>query len=325
MTSRVAASGETNALARSEGPAGERPVQFSCGTDRLLGILHPGAPDSERGVLVVVGGPQYRVGSHRQFVLLARALAAAGTPVLRFDYRGMGDSEGEARTFEGVADDLRAAIDALQRELPRLREVVVWGLCDAASAALLYARTDARVRGLVLLNPWVRTEAGVARAYVKHYYLGRLANPELWRKIFGGAFDYRASLRSLWENATAAFGKKRGVGVAAPTSDGEPPAARGSGPSLPDRMLEGLARFGGRVLIILSGRDLTADEFRDTVRASRRWRRLLAQSPVTVRELKEADHTFSSANWRSQVEAWTLRWTSSLDSESRRRTWRGVG
>ena len=85
MTSRVAASGETNALARSEGPAGERPVQFSCGTDRLLGILHPGAPDSERGVLVVVGGPQYRVGSHRQFVLLARALAAAGIPVLRFD------------------------------------------------------------------------------------------------------------------------------------------------------------------------------------------------------------------------------------------------
>ena len=320
MTSRVAASGETNALARSEGPAGERPVQFSCGTDRLLGIVHPGAPHSERGVLVVVGGPQYRVGSHRQFVLLARALAAAGTPVLRFDYRGMGDSEGEARTFEGVADDLRAAIDAFQREVPSLREVVVWGLCDAASAALLYAHTDARVRGLVLLNPWVRTEAGVARAYVKHYYLARIVNPELWRKIFAGAFDYRVSLRSLWENATAAFGKKRGVGVAAPTSDGESPEARGSGPSLPDRMLEGLARFGGRVLIILSGRDLTADEFRDTVRASRRWRRLMADRRVVLRQLADADHTFSSAAWRAEAESWTLQWVSSRDNESPRRS-----
>jgi len=30
---------------------------------------------------------------------------------MRFDYRGMGDSEGEARTFESVQDDIRIAID----------------------------------------------------------------------------------------------------------------------------------------------------------------------------------------------------------------------
>ena len=48
----------------------------------------------------MVGGPQYRVGSHRQFTLMARAFAAAGYPVLRFDYRGIGDSEGESRGFE---------------------------------------------------------------------------------------------------------------------------------------------------------------------------------------------------------------------------------
>jgi exosortase A-associated hydrolase 1 len=283
-------------------------VQFSCGPDRLLGILHPAASDSERGVLVVVGGPQYRVGSHRQFVLLARALAAADTPVLRFDYRGMGDSEGEARTFEGVAEDLRAAIDAFQRELPWLREVVIWGLCDAASAALLYAHTDARVRGLVLLNPWVRTEAGVARAYVKHYYLARLVNPDLWRKILSGAFDYQASLRSLWQNAKAALGKTGAVTFAAPAADGQSPGTQDGVPSLPDRMAEGLARFGGRVLIILSGRDLTADEFRDTVRTSRRWRSLMTDPGLVLHELSDADHTFSSAKWRTQAESWTAAW-----------------
>ena len=59
----------------------ERVLLFTCQGLSLPGILHPGAPDASRGVLVVVGGPQYRVGSHRQFVLLARDLAAAGVPV----------------------------------------------------------------------------------------------------------------------------------------------------------------------------------------------------------------------------------------------------
>jgi len=47
------------------------------------------------------------VGSHRQFVQLARRLAKQGYPTLRFDYRGMGDSEGVYRSFENVGPDLQ--------------------------------------------------------------------------------------------------------------------------------------------------------------------------------------------------------------------------
>ncbi|MBP7710911.1 MAG: hydrolase 1, exosortase A system-associated [Gammaproteobacteria bacterium] len=303
------------AQAPVQGPSGERPVQFACGADLLLGILHPSSEPSPRGVLIVVGGPQYRVGSHRQFVLLARALAASGIPVLRFDYRGMGDSEGAPRTFEAVGDDLRAAIDAFQHELPELQEVVIWGLCDAASAALFYAHTDARVRGLVLLNPWVRTEAGAARAYVKHYYLARLFNRDLWRKLLTGTFDYRGSLRSLWENLAAAFHvTPRSAGQEATTVRAQSAAADDGGAPLPERMASSFARFRGPVLIILSGRDLTADEFRDTIRTSPGWRRLMKEPRVSTHELAEADHTFSSAMWRSQVDAWTLQWTISAEA-----------
>lgn len=53
------------------------------------------------------------------------------------------------------------------------------------------------VRGLVLLNPWLRTEAGAARAYLRHYYLARLFNPELWRKIRRGEFAFGAALHGL--------------------------------------------------------------------------------------------------------------------------------
>lgn len=73
----------------------ERVLLFTCQGLSLPGILHPGAPDASRGVLVVVGGPQYRVGSHRQFVLLARDPGGGGhVPVLRFDLSWHGRCRG---------------------------------------------------------------------------------------------------------------------------------------------------------------------------------------------------------------------------------------
>src|SRR5438067_4982461 len=148
----------------------ERALSFRCGDAALIGIASLPARPCVRGVLIVVGGPQYRIGSHRQFALLARHLAANGIAAMRFDYRCMGDSEGETRDFESIQEDIRAALDAFQQAVPGLRDVVLWGLCDGASAAAMYAPGDARVRGLVLLNPWVRTDDGVARTTLKHHY-----------------------------------------------------------------------------------------------------------------------------------------------------------
>ena len=79
---------------------------FGCKGDTLVGILAKPETPAKTGIVVIVGGPQYRAGSHRQFVLLSRSLAAAGYAVLRFDYRGMGDSEGQQRNFEAVSADI---------------------------------------------------------------------------------------------------------------------------------------------------------------------------------------------------------------------------
>ena len=64
----------------------EEAVVFGFAGEKLVGVLaRPERSDdvaeSELGMLVVVGGPQYRVGSHRQFLLLSRKVAAAGFPV----------------------------------------------------------------------------------------------------------------------------------------------------------------------------------------------------------------------------------------------------
>jgi len=271
-------------------------LSFDCAGAALVGILSLPEQGGPRGVLIVVGGPQYRAGSHRQFTLLARALAAAGIAAMRFDYRGMGDSDGPPRDFETAGDDIRAAIDAFLRQVPSLRDVVVWGLCDGASAALLHAHGDARVAGMVLLNPWVRTSGSYARTALRHYYLARLRDGDFWRKLLAGRFDFGAAVRSFGRVVTAA---------------GQPAGAGRQHGALPQRMLAGLQRFPGRVLFIISGRDLTAREFLDLAAASTPWKTLLAAPRVSRHTLPDADHTFSRAVWRDEVAAATANWVRS--------------
>jgi len=279
----------------------ERAIHIACADSWLCGIVSVPEQTFSRGVVIVVGGPQYRVGSHRQFTLLARHLAAQGVPVMRFDYRGMGDSTGETRTFESVDDDLRCAIDQFMAEVPHLKQVVLWGLCDAASAALFYAYQDPRVTGLILLNPWVRTEEGIAKATLKHYYITRLFERDLWQKILRGRFDYVATIKSAMALVGNAFLFKKSK-----VADGSETVHQSM--SLPDRMYHGLNQFKGRTLVILSGNDLTGQEFSDLIRSSRKWQKLISTSNVQRYELAGANHTFSRREWRDQVADWTCKW-----------------
>jgi exosortase A-associated hydrolase 1 len=292
--------------------ARETSFAFACEGEALLGILHQPARPAGRGVLIIVGGPQYRVGSHRQFVLLARALAGAGIPAMRFDYRGMGDSSGLFGGFEQIDADIAAAIDAFSARWPDLEEVVLWGLCDAASAALFYAHKDPRVCGLVIVNPWIRTVSGEAKAYLKHYYVSRLMERAFWQKLVSGHFTFRASLRSLID----LLRKARSHGASGHASGLPESLAGHSAIPLPLRMAEGLRRFAGPVLLIISGNDLTAREFEDAAAASPRWRDLLAAPRVSRKELSGADHTFSRYVWRQQVCKWTISWVNQLGDTS---------
>ncbi len=272
----------------------ERFVTFECEGARCIGVVSEALParNGRLGVLVVVGGPQYRVGSHRQFALLARALADAGIPVLRFDYRGMGDSDGEPRTFEDIDADLRAAADALCRETG-VAHVVLWGLCDAASAALMFAAQDRRVAGIVALNPWARSPQGEASTRLRHYYLKRLLAPELWRKIVTGRFRAGAAAADL-----AAVARKAVGSATAPTA-------------FLDRMETGWLKFANPILFVLSGRDLTAREFEAWAAADPHRRARLDESRVL--SFPRADHTFSDRASRDAVAAATIEWIAGLD------------
>ncbi len=281
----------------------ERSIVFECAGDRCLGIIHTTqSRGSGIGVLVVVGGPQYRVGSHRQFVLLARQLATAGHPVMRFDYRGMGDSSGGQRDFREVAEDIRSAISAFLAAVPDVGTVVLFGLCDAASAIMMYGSSDERVGGLILANPWVRTEAGLARAHVKHYYGSRLLQASFWRKLVSGRLQVKSAVGKLF----------RSVSLAAQSGEKSPDRAQGT--DFISAMRVGLAAFDRQVLLLNSGRDLTAREFSDLCQTQVEWGRLVKRENVGIETLSDADHTFSTRADSERAGAVCVRWLATLGS-----------
>ena len=282
----------------------EHPVVFECEGCRLIGIVTLPETPAETGVVIVVGGPQYRAGSHRQFTLLARHLADQGIASMRFDYRGMGDSEGDMRNFEEVDADIRAALETLKQHAPKLHRIALWGLCDAASAALYYAHTDARVTDLILLNPWVHSPAGAARVQLKHYYLSRLMQRSFWAKLLSGKVRLSESAQSL-ASATR---------LASPDAAIVPTDPRHGGPGYVERMFEGLQQFQGNILFLLSGNDFTAKEFIDLTQGDKRWKKIYHSSKIKRETVKEANHTFSTRTWRAQVEAHTTQWISDCDT-----------
>ena len=104
-----------------------------------------------------------------------------------------------------------------------------------------------------------------------------------WHKLVTGRVRLGDSTRSLAKT----------VAVATRADDAPPDYRRA--------MAEGLARFPGCVLLILSGRDLTAKEFLRYVGSQAEWTRVLSAPRVERLDLPDADHTFSSQAGRDRV------------------------
>src|SRR6185295_5720257 len=197
--------------------------------------------------------------------------------------------------------DIAVAIDTLVAQCPGVERVVLWGLCDAASAALIYLheRRDTRVAGVVLLNPWVRSAAALSKTHLKHYYGKRLKEPDFWKKLLTGGVQGRAALRALADNLRSATTR--------PRSD----KALAAG-TFHDRMLDGWRAFAGPTLVVLSAEDLTAKEFLEYAQSNAQWTGLLQRPDIERCDIAGADHTFSSTPSSSAVATQTLSWLNAL-------------
>jgi exosortase A-associated hydrolase 1 len=158
-----------------------RMIEFDCHGDLLLGTIDEGV--STTGLLIVSGGNEIRCGAHAGQAAMAQYFSANGTPVFRYDRRGVGDSEGTNGGFESSAEDIAAAAFAFRQAAPHITRLVAFGNCDAASALSLF-HANASIDALVLANPWViegasggDAPAQQSAAAIRARYWERLKNP----------------------------------------------------------------------------------------------------------------------------------------------------
>ncbi len=262
----------------------EQGVIFNSNGKQLVAIEHlpelVAQEQPKKGMIIVVGGPQTRVGSHRLFVYLARALAKKGVTVFRFDYRGAGDSEGTVSTFSDIQDDIDAAIKTFQLRHSDITDLALWGLCDAASAILLYLSEkpeQAKIKRIFLVNPWVRQAQTQAKAYLRGYYIKRFLSKNFWQKLLTGKIKTKSTFSDIQK-----FHQQSQTSNNINKQD-----------NFVTEMLRGLNQFSGTCDILLSGNDLTADEFKLLIKIDKHWRHAMARATINKQTIDHTDHTFS--------------------------------
>lgn len=185
-----------------------RLIAFPCGDASLAGSVDVAESAAQRdlGLLLVIGGSQTRIGSHRMYERLAKGLVDKGYACFRFDRRGVGDSDGADPGFRGSGPDLKAAAETFRREVPALKRMIGFGLCDGASALALYG-DEAGLDGMILANPWlVEAEDGApAPAAVRAHYRKRLTTWEGWKRLLTGAINFR----KLWAGLRKLFSRRQ--------------------------------------------------------------------------------------------------------------------
>ena len=171
-----------------DGPAG-----------RLEALLNSGAEDASHAALICHPHPVYGGTMHNKVVFHAmKALNSFGFPVLRFNFRGFGLSDGEHAHGEGEAEDVRAALDWLEREFPL--PLIFAGFSFGAAVGLRVACPDDRVKAVIGLGLPVQP---VDDRVYNLDFLQSCAKPKLFvsgsRDQYGPRARIEALVRSLPE------------------------------------------------------------------------------------------------------------------------------
>lgn len=249
---------------------------FECEGSRLVATID-GDVQATAGLLLVTGGNEIRSGAFAGQARLAAGLAEKGFAIMRFDRRGVGDSEGANGEFRTSGPDIAAAMAAFRAECPSLARIVGFGNCDGASALML--AQGAGCDALVLSNPWTFEGTGEDEQesppeVVRDHYRKRLTDPAAILRLLKG----QVSLGKLFASLIGALRPK-----AAPTS-------------LAQDMANGIKGFSGDITFLIAGRDRTGKAF-------------LAgwdKADPRIRTCPEATHAYVEPHARDWLEAQLL-------------------
>jgi pimeloyl-ACP methyl ester carboxylesterase len=310
------------------------PVSFTNSEGlRLFGILHrPERPrDAGAAILLLSPGVKMRVAPHRLYNKMAARFLDLGYTVLRFDFHGLGDSEGDAPETN-LADlygatqvgryvgDTIAAMDWMQRTYGTSRFIAA-GLCGGALTGLLAAERDARITHLLALSiPVILDGSNIdASRYMtaaqlestRSGYLRKLspANWRSWLRLLTLQSDYRTIGRALMKPLLA---RLRPAPVEAPAAAAQP--ADNTNPYFAPAFRR-MVSTSRRILLVFAESDRLFWEFENKFMQ----RHAASLAPYAdayhVHVTKYANHIFSFGEWQHDMLEQCCRWLDGLRAE----------
>lgn len=154
---------------------------------RLEALLNAGAENASHAAVVCHPHPLFGGTLHNKVVFhIMKALNSFGFPVLRFNFRGTGLSQGDHDHGIGEVDDVRAALDWLDNELHL--PLIFAGFSFGAAVGLKAACADSRVKAAISVGtPVVPVAADTELPRIYTFdFLHDCAKPKL---LVSGACD----------------------------------------------------------------------------------------------------------------------------------------
>lgn len=251
----------------------EQHINWAVNDKILSGTLHiPENNGLKRpGIVLCHGFGGNKIGLHRIFVKAARCFCAAGYYVLRFDFSGCGESEGEHRdiTIDTQVKETLSAVRYL-KNIPMVSQenVFLVGLSMGGAVAALAAPHVNHLKGLVMWAP-------VAKMYEDiHGLVGNEICEKVWTE---GTADYMGF--ELGEPFLSSLQK--------------------------NHPLETIKTYDGPALIIHGTADVEISHINTDLYKEARQH---TPCPTNIHLVKDADHTFSGLSWENEVFQITLHW-----------------
>lgn len=291
-------------------------VEFENSQGHLLrGVLHEPDPPVARGVCILLLSPgiKGRVGPHRLYLKLAARLVPMGFHVLRFDYHGLGDSEGEL-SERALADmynsiqagryvgDTIAAMDWMQKTFG-IRRFVGSGLCGGSISALVTAESDTRIECLLGIGlptvleggpeNWARILTQQQIESLRGSYVRKVLDPKSWGRLVSGKSDYKVIWRVMrgWMS-----GRKKATASAAPAKA----ETDSTNPRFASAFLA-MLRSRRPMLLLFSGADRLHGQFQENFEAHHADDLGPLKQHYQVQVIPDANHVLSDPAWVAEL------------------------
>lgn len=277
--------------------------------------------------ILVSAGVKPRVAPHRLYRKLAAEFVAHGMPVLRLDFTGMGDSEGELPetllqdVYRSVQSgrhvpDIRAAMDQLSSSYGA-SNFVVGGLCGAAITGLLAAEGDSRVVGLYAMamptaivgHAAATSSLSRGRISAERQLLQRkLWHPRTWLRVLTLQSDYRLWWSVLSAPLATGLGRLFRTGTTAELDAGESVAAPADLDPNFVRAFFSLSRNGVPTLLLFGGGDEYLWEYQEKFAEPMRGGLKRTRQQLQVSVVEGANHIFGNPAWTAEARRLTRDW-----------------